>query len=195
MPRHIDLNAIVAKLRSFHARQKRLPSFSELQALAGYRSKASAASLVERLAERRIVRRDSKGKLVPDSAFGGGARLLGTVQAGFPSPAEEELVDTLSLDDYLIPNPDACFLLKVSGDSMIDAGILPGDLVIVERGRTPRNGDIVVAQVDGDWTMKYFEKNGTRIVLRAANKKYPPIHPRDEAVISAVVVAGIRKYK
>ena len=85
--------------------------------------------------------------------------MLGMVTAGFPSPAEEELVDALSLDDYLIGNRQATFILKVSGDSMRDAGILPDDLVIVDRGLNPKNGDIVIAEVDGEWTMKYLKKN------------------------------------
>ncbi len=123
-----------------------------------------------------------------------GLRLLGTVQAGFPSPAEEELIDTLSLDEFLIRKPEASYLIKVKGDSMIDAGLLPGDLVIVERGRNPENGDIVIAQVDGEWTMKYYEKQGSKVILRAANKKYAPIEARTELVIGAVVVANVRKY-
>src|ERR1700693_3413162 len=84
--------------------------------------------------------------------------VLGSVAAGFPSPAEEELVDTLSLDDLLIQNREATFLLKVSGDSMTGAGILPGDMVIVDKGQTPKSGDIVIAEVDGAWTMKYLRK-------------------------------------
>ncbi len=122
-------------------------------------------------------------------------RVLGTIQAGFPSPAEEELIDTLSLDEYLIQRPESSYLVKVRGDSMIDAGILPGDLVIVERGRQPQNGDIVIAQVDGEWTMKYYEKQNGKVTLRAANKKYPPIEAKTQIVIGAVVIADVRKYR
>ena len=84
----------------------------------------------------------------------GGLPVLGYVIAGFPTPAEEELRDLLSFDEYLITRPNSSFILKVSGDSMINAGILPGDLVIVEKGRNPKTGDIVIAEVDGKWTMK-----------------------------------------
>ena len=84
----------------------------------------------------------------------------GTVEAGFPSAAEEELADTLSFDDLLVGNREATFLLKVSGDSMTEAGILPGDMVIVDRSQTPKSGDIVIAEVDGEWTMKYLRKRG-----------------------------------
>ena len=85
--------------------------------------------------------------------------LLGIVEAGFPS-AEEELIDTMSLDEYLIENKEASYILRVKGDSMIDAGIREGDLVIVERTNAPRVGDIVIAEVDGEWTMKYLRKRG-----------------------------------
>jgi SOS regulatory protein LexA len=122
-------------------------------------------------------------------------KLLGEVQAGFPSPAEEDLQDTLSLDQFLIENPQASYLVKVSGDSMIDAGILPGDIVVVDRGRQPKPGDIVIAQVDGDWTMKYFTREKNKVVLQPANKKYKPIEPRENMTIGGVVVANVRKYR
>ena len=85
--------------------------------------------------------------------------------------------------------------MKVDGDSMIDAGIHPGDLVLVQRNLTPKAGDIVIAQVDKEWTMKYFEKRGGQITLRAANSKYPAITPRNELVIAGVVIANVRKYR
>ncbi len=78
---------------------------------------------------------------------------------------------------------------------MIDAGIMPNDLVIVDRKKQPKSGDVVIAQVDGEWTMKYFEKKGSKVILRAANKKYPPISPKEELVIAGVVIANVRKYK
>lgn len=186
---------VISKLKDFYASRKRLPSFSELQSLLGYSSKGGVSLLIAHLVKRRILKRDSSGKLVPMPVLEGGLRLLGTVQAGFPSPAEEELIDTLSLDEFLIKNPQASYLVKVSGDSMIDAGIMQGDLVIVERGRQPRHGDIVIAQVDGEWTMKYYEKQGAKVLLRAANKKYPLIEPKAELVVGGVVVANVRKYK
>ncbi len=121
--------------------------------------------------------------------------VLGSVEAGFPSPAEEELVDTLSLDDLLIQNREATFLLKVSGDSMTGAGIMPGDMVIVDKGRTPKSGDIVIAQVDGEWTMKFLRKRGDNVTLVPANPKYQPIKPKNELKVSGVVTAVVRKYK
>jgi repressor LexA len=78
---------------------------------------------------------------------------------------------------------------------MIDAGICPGDLVLVDKGLAPKSGDIVIAQVDNEWTLKYFEKKGRAVYLRAANRKYPLIRPREELIIGGVVVANVRKYK
>lgn len=119
---------------------------------------------------------------------------LGVVEAGFPSPAEEERLDTMSLDEYLITNREASYILRVSGDSMLDAGILPGDMVIVERTATPRDGDIVIAEVDGEWTLKFFRKRGGQVFLEAANKEFEPILPQHELTIVAVVKAVVRKY-
>ena len=114
---------------------------------------------------------------------------------GWPSPAEEELVDILSWDEYLIKHPAQTYLIRVSADSMIEAGIHPGDLIIVERGRSPKDRDIVIAQVDGEWTMKYYEKHGNAVRLVPANKNYSPIIPQREFVMGGVVTAVVRKYK
>jgi SOS regulatory protein LexA len=122
-------------------------------------------------------------------------KILGEIRAGFPSPAEEDLTDSISLDQFLIQNPQASYLVKVAGDSMIEAGILPGDLVVVDRSRQAAPGDIVIAQVDGGWTMKYFHKENGKVVLKPANKKYKPIYPENEMTLGGVVVANVRKYR
>lgn len=121
-------------------------------------------------------------------------RVLGYVEAGFPAGAEEELLDTMSLDEFLIDKPEATYILKVKGDSMIEAGIMAGDMVLVERGKSARVGDIVVAEVDGEYTLKYLRKRAGEHYLEAANSKYRDIHPKENLKIEAVVVALIRKY-
>lgn len=171
-----------------------MPSFSEMGELTGIRSKGAVSKFINKLIQGNVLRKDEKGKLIPGS-IASAARVLGTVEAGFPSPAEEELADTMSLDDFLIQNPQATFLLKVSGDSMSGAGILPGDMVIVDKGQTPRSGDIVIAEVDGEWTMKYLRKRGSDVALIPANPKYKPIKPQRELRIAGVVTAVVRKYK
>ncbi len=77
---------------------------------------------------------------------------------------------------------------------MIDAGILPGDAVLVERRREAKPGDIVIAEADGEWTMKFFRKQGQRVALEPANKQYPTIVPKKHLRLAAVVIAVIRKY-
>ena len=193
MKRTLDLPKALQRLRQFHREKKRAPNFTEISELFRYRSKNAAFELVRKLIEKGLLKKDKQGKILFHSL--NGIKLLGTVQAGWPSPAEEELVDTLSLEEYLIKHPDQTFLIKVTGDSMMDAGIHEGDLVLVERGRQPKHRDIVIAQVDNEWTMKYFEKTGKEVRLAAANKKYPPITPKEELKIGGVVVAVIRKYK
>ena len=141
------------------------------------------------------VKKTPDGKLAPTPQLTGGIKILGSIQAGFPSPAEEELVDTMSIDEYLIRRPEATFMLTVSGESMIDAGIHPGDLVLIEKGRPPKNGDIVIAQVDGEWTMKYFIKTRDGVRLDPANRKFKPIIPEQTLEIGGIVTSVIRKYE
>ena len=193
MPNKVNVPEILKKFREFYKERHRAPTLREITRLLGYQSRNAAFELVQKLVQKGFLKKDKRGMLLFDSLKG--VKLLGTVQAGWPSPAEEELVDTLSLDEYLIKHPEQTFLIKVTGDSMIEAGIHEADLVLVERGRNPKDKDIVIAQVDGEWTMKYYEKRGTGVKLIAANKKYAPIIPKRELVIAGVVVAVIRKYK
>jgi repressor LexA len=104
------------------------------------------------------------------------------------------MTETISLDNYLIRDKNTSYLLEVKGDSMIDAGIQEGDLVIVERKGEPKIGDIVIAEVDGGWTMKYFRKKGSTVYLEPANKDYKPIFPVHQLRIAAIVRGVIRKY-
>jgi len=182
-----------ANIRAFYRSHKRMRSYSELMAVAGFRSKNAVYKLVQRMVAQDWLEKDATGKLLPGRSFHA-LPILGTVTAGFPSPAEEELTDTMSLDEFLITNKEATYILKVNGESMIEAGILPGDMLLVERGVEPRDGDIVIAQVDREWTMKYFRRRGRAVFLEAANKHFKPIHPQEELKIAAVVRAVIRKY-
>src|SRR5262249_10464166 len=132
-------------MRAFTGSTKRMPSDSELMAITGLRSNHSLGTHVERLLDPELHRQPTAHQMLL-SPRGADLPVLRTVSAGFPSPADEELSDTLSLHAYLIRNKEATYLLKVNGHSMMDAGILPGDLLLVERGAHPRDGDIVIAQ-------------------------------------------------
>lgn len=192
MPRIIDLQKKLRPLRRFVKSEGRVPSYREMLGLFEYRSKNAVHGLVRKLEQFGYLRK-SRGRLAATVRLTGALKLLGAVQAGFPSPAEEELADTLSLDEFLVERPEATYILTVSGDSMLEAGIHPGDLVLVEKGRPPRNRDIVIAQVDDEWTLKYFSKDAEGILLLPANRKYKPIRPRRSLVIGGVVRAVIRK--
>ncbi|GIW63235.1 MAG: LexA repressor [Patescibacteria group bacterium] len=181
------------KLTKFYIDNKRLPSYSEMCKIFNLRSKNTVYRFCQKLIERDYIRKDEQGKLIPSDKLKP-VKLLGYIQAGFPNTTEEETLDTLSLDEFLIKNPQATFMLKISGDSMISAGILPGDYVLVDRTIPPESGMIVIAQVDSKWTIKYFIKNKNKIYLKPANSKYPIIYPKDELIIAGVVTGVVRKY-
>ena len=100
----------------------------------------------------------------------------------------------MDFDEYLTPNKEASYILKVKGDSMLDAGIHPGDMVIVERRASYKPGQIVIASVDNEYTMKYLRKRGDQFYLEPANKRYKPMYPHENFRVEAVVTAVVRKY-
>ena len=183
----------INKIKQFFASRRRMPSYGEIMNMTGLKSRNSVFKLVNKMVSLDILEKDKTGKIIPGRSFYE-IKILGTVEAGFPSPAEEELIDTMSLDEFLIGNKEATYMLKVSGDSMIDAGIMQGDIVLVERGAEAKDGNIVIAKVDEEWTIKYFRKKKGKVFLEPANKKYKPILPKQDLEIAAVVKAVIRKY-
>ena len=188
------LKSRIRDISAFYHQNSRMPSFSEIGTMFRLSSKSSVHKVLGKLETIGVISKDRKGRLIPGT-IKSPVKVLGRVEAGFPSPAEEELADTISLDDLLIKNREATFLLKVSGDSMSGAGILPGDMVIVDKGQTPKSGDIVIAEVDGAWTMKYLRRRGESVTLLPANPNYKPIRPRNELKIAGVVTAVVRKYR
>ena len=170
-----------------------MPTYSEMMKLFGFKSKNAVFRVVEKLVEAGLVAKDHLGRLVPTGSFGE-VPMLGFVTAGFPASVEEELADTVNLDSLLVKNRGLTYLLEVDGDSMIDAHIEKGDMVLVEKTNQAKDGDIVIAEVDGEFTMKYFRKNASKVWLEPANKSYKPIYPEHSLNINAVVKAVIRKY-
>lgn len=98
-----------------------------------------------------------------------------SVEAGFPSPADDHLERGIDLNEELIRNPAATFYVRVKGESMRDAGIHPGDILIIDRSVTPTDRQIVVAMIDGEFTVKRFRKHGGKITLEAENPSFQPI--------------------
>lgn len=103
-----------------------------------------------------------------------------SVQAGFPSPADDHLEPPLDFNDLLIENPSATFAVRIAGDSMIDAGIFQGDIAIVDRGKTAVTGNVVLALLNGEFTIKRYRRRSGVITLVAENKAYEPIRVSDD---------------
>lgn len=170
-----------------------MPGYKEIMEFTGFKSKNAVFKLIGKLVDEGVVEKDARGKLLPMRLYEG-VPMLGVVEAGLPSPAGEILVETLHLTDFLVEKPENTFLLEVKGDSMIDAHIQEGDMVLVEKKEQANERDIVIAEVDGEWTMKYYRKKGGKPYLEPANKKYKPIYPEQSLRIGAIVKAVIRKY-
>lgn len=190
----MSIESHINKLRSFYRRHKRMPGYSEMCELFGFSSKNAVAKVVDKLVEAGVVRKDSRGKLVPlflDDEI----PLVGYVEAGLPSPAEEQALDHISWSDLLAGTSEKVYLLRVKGESMIDAGIYEGDLLVVERTEHAKPGDIVVANMDGEWTVKYLREKKGRKYLEAANDDYADLHPVSSLEIGGVVVSVVRTYR
>jgi len=184
----------IQNLRQFYSSHNRLPSYQELANLYDYQSKESAYKLAKRFQDAGYIRKDAQGKLVPTDKLTG-IQVLDDVTAGFPSSlAEEEPVDAMSLDEFLVENREATYVLKADNDSMINAGIQDGDLVLAERTDTANVGDIIIADVDGGFTMKYLRKDNDQYYLRAANDNYEDVYPESGLKVAGIVKGVVRKY-
>ncbi|MFA6514849.1 MAG: transcriptional repressor LexA [Candidatus Paceibacterota bacterium] len=181
------------KLIRFYNKDNRMPTYREMMSLFGFKSKNAVARLVDKFIEEGIVAKDHLGRLVADISLSS-IPMLGSVKAGFPADVTEELTDTINIDEYLINKKENSYMLTVDGDSMIDAHIADGDMILVEKTNQAKDGQIVIANVDGEFTMKYFKKDGDKVWLIPANKDFKPIHPKIYLNIIAVVKAVIRKY-
>ncbi|MES2181106.1 MAG: translesion error-prone DNA polymerase V autoproteolytic subunit [Pseudomonadota bacterium] len=120
------------------------------------------------------------------------------VAAGFPSPADDHVEKRLDLNDYLINEADATFFVRIKGDSMIEAGIFDNDVAIVDKSRLAKVGDIVLAEVDGEFTIKSLAKSKQGLPrLLPANAKFSPIEITEgqQFAIVGVVTGSVRKFK
>jgi len=119
------------------------------------------------------------------------------VPAGFPSPADDHAESRLDLNEYLINQAESTFFVRIKGDSMVDAGILDNDIVIVDRSKSAAINDIVLASIDGEFTVKVLTKNNTGPYLMPANKEFKPIYIEEgsQFEIWGVVTGSVRKFK
>jgi SOS regulatory protein LexA len=183
------------KLRSYWKRHHTFPSMAKLCDVVGLSSTASVFDLVTRLKDAGFVER-VEGRIAPTKKFFG-RPLVGQVRAGLPQPApEDDDFELLTIDDYLVQEPNRTFLAKVKGDSMRDASLLDGDLVVVQQNCVTKVGDIVVAVVDGQVTVKHLRQQPDgRFFLQAANPAFADILPTGELEILGVVVGQFRSYR
>jgi DNA polymerase V len=121
----------------------------------------------------------------------------GSVRAGFPSPADDFAIKRHDLNELLITHPMATFFWRARGTSMHQAGIGDGDILVVDRALEARHRDIVVAEVDNDFTVKYLHRRAGRVRLVAADPTFPDIVLRDgqTLVICGVVTCAIRRFR
>ena len=119
-----------------------------------------------------------------------------TVAAGFPSPADDYMEGALDLNEFLIAHPAATFMVRVEGASMTGAGILSGDVLIVDRSVESRSGHIVIAVISGELTVKRLIKRANNWLLKAEHPDYPPtkIGPNTECSIWGVVTGSVRRF-
>lgn len=125
----------------------------------------------------------------------GKSQIVGSVVAGFPSPAEQYVEPQLDINTYLIKRREATFLMRVEGDSMRDAAILDGDVIVVDRSLRPANGDIVVASIDGDFTVKYYRNDKEGVRLEPANPDFPVLRMKSgqQLIYFGKVIGVVRK--
>ena len=180
-------------LQDYYARYHALPSYASIGQLLGLRSKSSVAALVARLKLAGYVDSTPDKRLAPTKKFFERPLAADPVHAGMPSRIDDAPADALTIDDYLIERPSQAVLVRVKGDSMIDAGILDGDLVVVEKVPAAKRGDVVVAIVDNQFTLKRLDLERGSFVLKPENKAYPVIRPEGALEIFGVMVGLVRK--
>lgn len=188
----IDIEKAIKKLKKFYLKQKRSPSYQEIALMFGYASKNAAYKLIEKLIEANLIEKDSDGKIILKDLFS--IPHLGRIQAGYPTMNDAIHGERLNLYELLLNMPEQIFSLTVKGDSMIDAGINEGDIVLIDKDRRFEVGDIVAALVDNEWTIKYIERKDDEFCLVPANPEYPVIYPKENLAIGGIVISVIRKY-
>src|SRR5258708_38900810 len=165
------------KLQDYYAEHKVIPSYSVLAGLWGISAKSWVSECVKRYEEAGYLDWTPDKQLKPGARFFERKLADSTVQAGLPNPAISDGYDLITIDDWLVRIPSKTALVRVKGDSMIDAGIHEGDLLVVEVQPTANVGEIVVAIVDNEFTVKYLQKERNDFVLKPANKADPVIRP------------------
>ena len=188
-------SARLDRLRDYYQRHRAMPTYDGLAVLMGYRSKAAAFKLAARLSTAGFLNTGPGQRIVPTDQFL--ARpIAGSVRAGHPEAPSETLFESVSLDSLLIDTPSTTVFVRVTGDSMIESGIMDGDLAIIDRGLKARIGDIVVAMWDGETTIKELAIDGRgRTILKCHHPTMPPLIPKGTLEVLGVYVGLARRHR
>jgi len=193
MPVHpLSDRAVLAYLQDIHDREGRMPALLEVARHFGHRSPTSVQRIFARLCEQRLLRKHgTRYGLTTRAQRSSGLPLLGQIAAGHPIEAIESDCETIDLGGLY--DPQLHFGLKVKGESMIDALIGDGDIAIIRRQPTCRDGEIVAAVIDGEATLKRFFRKSDHILLMPENPRFEPFRVRD-VEIRGVLVGVLRRY-
>lgn len=185
----------LSKLQDYYADWKSIPSYAKLCDVFGIASKSWVKSILDRLSAAGFIERTPDGAWIPARQFFARPLAESTVQAGMPVTVTDTQGDYFVIDEMLIDTPSRTTLITVKGDSMIEAGIHDGDIAVVEKRLTANIGDIVVAIVDNDFTLKTLDREHGEYILRPANPAYPVIRPHGTLEIFGVLTGLVRKYR
>jgi repressor LexA len=185
----------LAKLQDYYAEWKSIPSYANLCEVFGIASKSWVKAILTRLSAAGFIERTPDGAWIPTRSFFARPLAESSVQAGMPVSVTATQGEYFVIDEMLIDTPSETTLIPVKGDSMIEAGIHDGDVAVVEKRNLANVGDIVVAIVDNEFTLKTLDKERGMYILRPANPAYPVIRPQGTLEIFGVLIGLIRKYR
>lgn len=183
------------RLQDYYRDHRSLPSYAKMAEWLGLASKSAVYALVQRLVEEGFLSITPDRRVAPDNRFFERALATSVVRAGMPSLAAGDPPDSMAVDSYLINSPASTLLVPVKGDSMINAGIHDGDIVVIDRQASYKAGDIVIAEIEGEATLKTLIKEPEGWALQPENPDYPVIRPTGEWRIIGVLVGLMRKYR
>jgi repressor LexA len=184
----------LATLQRYYAQHRVLPSYARLMEVLGYASKSAVKKVLERLEVAGMLERTPDGDWAPTERFFERVVANEPVPAGMPVTTLDDGVEQMTIDRYLIQEPGQTVLIRVKGDSMINAGIHSGDIAVVERRQDAQVGEQVVAVVDDQFTLKTLGRDIGGYCLLPANPEFDVIRPNGKLEIFGVVVGLVRRY-
>ncbi|WP_410498248.1 LexA family protein [Chitinibacter sp. S2-10] len=185
----------LGKLQDYYTDYRSIPSYAVIGELLGMASKSAVSALVKRLTLAGYIEMTPDKRLAPTKRFFERELADFNVPAGLPAAANDAMSESISLDEYLMPRPSTSIMIKVRGDSMMDAGIYDGDLAVIEKRHAANVGDLVVAVVDGEYTLKELGRDKQGYYLIPHNADFSIIRPSESLEIYGVMVGLMRKYR